>query len=478
MPGVTRWTPTPVRSGQELAELLDLPFAAGVRRFEVIDDGPQGVRLRVHCEHDDGWTDAEVSLPAVISCAERLCDPTKVKPEIWRDIAPERVERLTATDLGAGPWGQAGSPTSVGAVRVHELQRRREVLSGPVRDQVAGAVRRLVERGALDRNAVITSIDTPVPTSSGPDGPAVVVLAAPARNLSTRELTGAAAGLASEIAGRVVVIDAAGIAPVALSSWGADEVVVVPADTEGAVAHAAAAWCAAERPWAVLAPATMWGREVAARLAARLGAGLTGDAVEVSVESGRLVCWKPAFAGRLLAAIHTSSPVQLATIRPGALPVLPSRPAAELPKSELTTVPDGRLRILGRGRDDDLDVLPVAPIVIGVGQGVDVTSYDALEPLRSALGAELAATRKVTDKGWLPHARQLGLTGRAIAPRLYLAIGLSGKFNHMVGVQRAETVLAINTDPDALVFDAADIGIVGDWHEVVPALAEAIIAAE
>ena len=87
------------------------------------------------------------------------------------------------------------------------------------------------------------------------------------------------------------------------------------------------------------------------------------------------------------------------------------------------------------------------------------------------LGAELAATRKVTDRGWAPRARQVGITGRSIAPRLYVAVGLSGKFNHMVGVRAAGTILAVNADRDAPVFEHCDVGIVGDWHEVVPLLA-------
>jgi len=93
-----------------------------------------------------------------------------------------------------------------------------------------------------------------------------------------------------------------------------------------------------------------------------------------------------------------------------------------------------------------------------------------LDPLLRVLGAELGATRKVTDKGWLPRARQIGITGRTIAPRLYVALGTSGKFNHMVGVRRAGTILAVNRDPDALVFDGADIGIVGESLEVAALL--------
>ncbi|GIU89870.1 MAG: hypothetical protein KatS3mg010_0969 [Acidimicrobiia bacterium] len=132
------------------------------------------------------------------------------------------------------------------------------------------------------------------------------------------------------------------------------------------------------------------------------------------------------------------------------------------------------MRVLARTREDDLDVIADARAVVGVGRGVQPDEYAQLEPLRVALGAQLGATRKVTDAGWLPRARQIGITGRAIAPRLFVSIGASGKFNHMVGVRAAGTVLAINPDPDAPVFDAADVGIVGDWREVVPLLADAL----
>ena len=123
-----------------------------------------------------------------------------------------------------------------------------------------------------------------------------------------------------------------------------------------------------------------------------------------------------------------------------------------------------------------MDELAAAACVIGVGRGVAPHDYVQLDPLRRVLGAELAATRKVTDVGWLPHARQVGITGRSIAPQLYVAIGMSGKFNHMVGVRRSAFILAINSDPDAAIFASADAGIVGDWAEVVPILAATLEA--
>ena len=114
--------------------------------------------------------------------------------------------------------------------------------------------------------------------------------------------------------------------------------------------------------------------------------------------------------------------------------------------------------------------------MIGVGRGVSPDEYDALEPLRILLGAELGATRKVTDKGWLPRSRQVGITGRSIAPRLFVSIGASGKFNHTVGLRAAGTVLAINQDAAAPIFQAADVGIVGDWRAVLPLLVAALTA--
>jgi electron transfer flavoprotein alpha subunit len=117
-----------------------------------------------------------------------------------------------------------------------------------------------------------------------------------------------------------------------------------------------------------------------------------------------------------------------------------------------------------------------ATAVVGVGLGVDPAEYPALSPLLEALGAELAATRPVTDRGWLPHARQVGLTGRSITPRLYVAIGVRGAFEHLVGVSGAGTVLAIHPDPTAPVFDAADVGMVADWRDAMPGLVAAISA--
>ncbi len=249
------------------------------------------------------------------------------------------------------------------------------------------------------------------------------------------------------------------------------------------VADAVVAYARENSPWAVLAPSTAFGREVAGRVAAATGSGLIGDAVSLSVRDGALVAAKPAFAGALVADISCTSPVQMVTVRPGVLPAtLPARPACPARPARPARLVTrragrrGRVRVLDERRDDDVETLARAPVVIGVGQGVAPEEYEQLSPLAALLGAELAATRKVTDKGWAPRARQVGVTGRSLAPRLYVAIGLSGKFNHIVGVRAAGTILAVNHDPTAPVFEHCDVGIVGDWHQVVPLLADALRA--
>jgi electron transfer flavoprotein alpha subunit len=261
-----------------------------------------------------------------------------------------------------------------------------------------------------------------------------------------------------------------------LSAFGADALVRIEAGAvpvEEDVAAATTSWASASRPWAILAPSTTWGREVASRIAAALSAGLTGDAVALEVDEGRLVAWKPAFGGQLVAAITASSPVQLATVRAGVLKRPIARAARAVGTTDVRVVPRGRVEHLAWSRDDDLDVLADADAVVGVGRAVPPDRYHELDPLLTVLGAELGATRKVTDEGWLPRARQIGITGRSIAPRLYVALGVSGKFNHMIGVRGAGTILAVNMDRDAPVFGFADVGIVADYNEVVPRLTEA-----
>jgi electron transfer flavoprotein alpha subunit len=457
--------------GPELAELLEYPFVTAVRTLNLGDD-----LLRLGCEHDDAWVEVEVSMPAVLATAERLCAPARAEPEERAAVAPEKLARLRAADLGDGPWGQAGSPTWVGETKLLEVNRARQVLQGALPEQVAQAVAILRARGALVATTqraggrVAAAVSHPLET--------VVVLLEPERVGSAQELLGAASQLAARVAGKVVAIQAHTAttpSPEDLSAWGADHLVVLQqAAGQEDVARGVADWSNTHRPWGILAPSTSWGREVASRVAARLGAGLTGDAIQLDVDGDRLVSWKPAFGGRLVAAIRATSPIQMATVRPGVLPRLAPRTPAQLQVEHQTVHPRSRVQVRSHQQNDQLDALALATRVVGVGAGIPPERYGELSPLLQVLQAEMATTRKVTDQGWLPHSRQIGITGRSIAPNLYIALAISGRFNHTCGMQAAGTVLAINSDAKAQIFAEADIGIVADWAECVPLLVQVL----
>jgi electron transfer flavoprotein alpha subunit len=456
--------------GPELAELLGYPFASAVRTLDL-----DGNVVRIGCEHDDAWADAEITLPAILATAERLCSPAKVDPEEREAVEPEKISVLTAADLGAGPWGQAGSPTWVGETKMLDVHRAHQMLEGPLPEQIATALAIIKDRDALVMSSQAAA-GSVAPTVTNPSE-SIVVLLEPGRVGSAQELLGAASQIAKQIAATVTAIqpDATDpISPEELSAWGADHIVKLqnPVVAED-VARFVADWCSDPSPWSILAPSTSWGREVASRVAARLGAGLTGDAIELEVDDHKLVSWKPAFGGRLVAAIRASSPTQMVTVRPGVLPRLTPRKTSRPSVETHTIEPQSRFRILAHQQNDQLDALALASRVVGIGQGIPPEDYQDLDPLLQVLQAELATTRKVTDKGWLPHSRQVGITGRSIAPNLYIALAIGGKFNHTCGIQASGTVLAVNSDPNAPIFKYADIGIVADWADCVPLLIEA-----
>ena len=466
--------------GAMVAELLGLPYAGPVLAIEPADDSTT-VRLRVTVQHDDGTESVEVELPAVIAVAERSCQPAKAPVEIWPSA--EAVRRVTTADLAPGSWGVAGSPTKVTAVRPVELTREPVIFRGTPRIQASRAIAELLARGCFDEDLRIESDET-VPSPERREEaeampgttPEVVVLVGAGPDAGTRALLGAAADLAAHVGGSVTVVrtDASADAQ-DLSRWGADAVTTLASDDPRPVAAALAGWMPSRSPWAVLGAALPWDREVLARLAVAFGAGLMSDLVSLGLEAGttRLAGLKPSGGGTLAEIVSHGSP-QIATVRTGLLPLRRSRSTGHPTKHVLAVRPDPALLRTSRRTGGGGDALDRAVVVIGVGRGVDPGRYAELEPMRVLLGAELAATRKVTDEGWLPHGRQLGITGRSVAPRMYFAVGLSGNQNHLVGASRAGTVLAINTDPAAEIFAHCDVGLVADWQEVMPFLVDAL----
>ncbi len=463
----------------EVAELLDLPFAAGVRELDV-DGGAFTARL----ETDDGYCTVTGELPVALSTAERLCAPSKAPPEEYAAVADDRITRLTAADLDVAPGqlGAPGSPTSVGPIRVLTASRRALRAAS-----VAQAVDLLEEFGAFsdpeesdgaaedDASRASAALLSASSDGEHPAGERSVWCFFTEPGVGA-ELLGEAAELAAWISGTVTAVTTdATVDTAGLGAAGAGRLLVIesasePSEQADALAEAASR----SLPWALLVEGTRSGRVVASIVAARCGWGLTGDAVGLEVSpDGRLVAWKPAFGGRLQVPILSRSPVQMATVRPGVLASRPSRADAVDPTAEMLPAPaPARIRTVAVERDDDdTGELRRARAVVAVGVGVDPDGYPVIDDLRAALGnAALGATRRVTDQGWVPRGRQIGVTGHAVSPRLLVAVGSSGRFNHTVGIRNAGVLMAVNSNPDAEIFDQVDIGLVGDWQTVVPEL--------
>lgn len=223
------------------------------------------------------------------------------------------------------------------------------------------------------------------------------------------------------------------------------------------------------------------GFEIGAGVAARLGGGVTMEVTEVKVQDGGLVAVRPilqdsqvvdvAYKGKPGIIIGRLNAFEIAESGSGDAEVAD----VDVELSEWST--KARMRTRGEQRGGDVNIED-ADLLVGGGRGLGkAEGFDELaKPLADALGGAVAATRAVVDAGWFPYAGQIGQTGKTVAPKLYLALGISGAIQHKVGMQASENIVAINKDQNAPIFEFADLGVVGDLHKIVPKLTEAIKA--
>jgi electron transfer flavoprotein alpha subunit len=472
--------------GPEVAELLDLPQATAVRSLTL--DLAAGT-FDAERQTDEGFEHVRGPWPAVITAAEDLHEE-RFPSRAERQAAAEKpIETLGLADVGlaATEVGADGSPTWVADIEEVPTTRRGELLEGADAPALAARLHaRLLELGVL--GAHLEELP-PLPPPVGGDGPAIWVVAEMGHTgprAITAELLAKAAQLAGPLDARVeaLVIGRGEAHAPGLTAAGADRVLVVDAaglDPYTTEAHASILADAIRQraPRLVLLGSTVRGRDLAPRVAARLGLGLTGDAIDLDVDAeGNVRQLKPAFGGAIVAPILSRTRPEMATVRPGMLRAARPDPAREvvlerLPAGAVTS----RVQVVGRRAvgGDAAEALETAALVLGVGKGIGgPAALPAIERLASGLGAAIAATREVTDAGWLPRQHQVGLTGRAIAPRLYVALAVSGAMEHLVGLRRAGTIVAINKSPKAPILQAADIGIVADVHELLVHLAAAL----
>ena len=230
---------------------------------------------------------------------------------------------------------------------------------------------------------------------------------------------------------------------------------------------------------AVLFAASVLSADVAAGLAARLDAGLNYDLTDLVVEDGKLVGRRPALGDSVYADVGWTSEPRLALVRSGTFEPAESGGSAEVEtfESRLQDFSLAATMVEQAHEESEGPSIEDADVIVAGGRGLGGPENFALvEELAKALGGAVAATRAVVDAGWYPYAAQVGQTGKTVSPKLYVAVGISGAIQHKVGMQGSGLIVAINKDPNAPIFDYADLGVVGDLHEIVPKLTELVRA--
>jgi electron transfer flavoprotein alpha subunit len=222
------------------------------------------------------------------------------------------------------------------------------------------------------------------------------------------------------------------------------------------------------------------GFEIGAGLTARLGAGVTMEVTEVQVRDGELVAVRPILQDSQVADVGYVGKPGIIISRLNAFDVTErDGGSAEVADVDVELSPwSSKAKMVTRGEQRGVDVnIEDAEFLVAGGRGLGkAENFELCEELAKALGGAVAATRAVVDAGWFPYAGQIGQTGKTVAPKLYLAAGISGAIQHKVGMQSSENIVAINKDPNAPIFEFCDLGIVGDLHKIVPKLTEAVKA--
>ena len=232
----------------------------------------------------------------------------------------------------------------------------------------------------------------------------------------------------------------------------------------------------------VVGVASQTGRDIAPRVAAKLGATFASDVIEAKVDGDGLVVRHPGYWGKVILTLKVTGTPTVLTYRPGAVTAAENAKAARAETIAPAADPAASRVVVtetkqgAKGRPD----LAEAAIIVSGGRGLkEAANFKLVEDLADAFGnAAVGATRAVTDEGWRPHSDQIGQTGRTVSPQLYVAVGISGAIQHIAGMRTSRAIVAINKDKEAPIFKIADYGIVGDVFEVVPALTEAVKAAK
>lgn len=484
--------------GPSVAQRLDWPQATGCESLSV-----EGRSLLARRVVEGGYERLRLPLPAVVTVGETGFAPRYPTLPNRRRAAAATIERIGAADIGVGAdaVGLAASPTKVARMVSSPLPDRGCTFIGNDGFSYDDLVARLVSRGAFAArgDAVPDVASAPVPGHTGAvyEGDASVWVVGQMTDgtldRATLEMLSQATQLAPALGGGVAVVvlcDAAGTSVEAAGRHGADVVylaespVLAPYRAEPH-ARVIADGIRSRRPDSVLFSATTTGRDLAPRVASMLDTGLAADCTDLyvgdwtrqGVTYERLLHMvRPAMAGGVLATcLCPQARPQMATVRPGVFEVrsVPRRPRVESLPVVLSAT-DQRVEVLERQTSPaDVD-LRDADVLIAGGAGCDEASWHLVELLAESIGGKVAASRGAVEARLAPRSLQVGQTGATVRPKLYVACGISGALQHAVGMQDSDTIVAINRDPEAVVFRLAHFGIVANVGDAIPELVAAL----
>jgi electron transfer flavoprotein alpha subunit len=263
-----------------------------------------------------------------------------------------------------------------------------------------------------------------------------------------------------------------------LEKYGPDKILVADDSalaeyTTDAYTNVIAELIQTQEPSVILIGATAQGKDLSARLAARLDAGLAMDCTAVKLDNGSLTCTRPMFGGKIFADVEIEGAMQIIAVRPNVMDIVETAKECSIEKPAVQ-VGDVKTSVVEKSMDTgDKIELTEADIVVSGGRGTG-GEFGVVEQLAAALGGAVGASRSAVDEGWRPHSDQVGQTGKVVSPVLYVACGISGAIQHLAGMSTSKYIVAINKDPEAPIFSKADLGIVGDLFEVVPAISEEV----
>ena len=483
--------------GPEIAELMGIPHVGQVSK---LDYKAEANTIVVERLTDEGYQVVGCPLPALVCVSEGVAEETFPNREQMAEAQEKPVEEMTCAQLSpdSSQFGAEGSPTWVEEIRLVEPNRLGVVIEEEDPQAAAEQVASLLK----ERLAFLDSENQDSKDSGSPDSQATarypdsreksIWVVAESGLGALRQVTLEMLGKARELTGFTrSEVAAVLIGPAQpdlvnqLAAYGADRVLVLDNTSLGPVwgrkvTRSLAAAVDQAKPYAVLFASTPDGRDLASRVAARLKLGLTGDAIDLEIdEQGRLVQLKPALGGNVVAPILSKTLPNMVTLRPGLLTPIGPDASSQAPVETIDASPvEGQdVTVLEEHIQEELGAVELAQsqVVLAVGMGIGgPENLPQIQVLAQSINASLATTRNVVHEGWLPAQIQVGISGRTISPRVYLAVGIRGAFNHTVGIQKAGVILAINQNRRHAIFKSADFGIVGDWQQFLPPLIEAL----